>query len=171
MRMLTILRHAKSSWDDSSLADFDRPLNERGTKSARRMGREMKLRDMRFDQVLASPAMRVRETLKDVAVGYGSRFDVAFDDRIYMASAGTLIEIIRAIPDEAHAPLVVGHNPGVAQTLSRLSRSDDQGFRDRVLCKFPTGALAVVKLPAKRWRDIEEESGEIVELILPRELS
>ena len=170
MKTLTILRHAKSSWDESGLSDFERPLNDRGTKAARRIGEELQRRGMRFDHVLASPAVRVRETLDGVADGYGADFEVAFDERIYMATVGALLEIVRGIPDDSKRPLLVGHNPGLELLLSRLTRGHDGGPRDKVLGKYPTGALAVVQLPAKLWREVAEGSGEIVELILPREL-
>ena len=170
MRTLTLLRHAKSSWDDSNLSDFDRLLNDRGRKAARRIGEEMKHRNMRFDHVLASPAQRVRETLDEVAGGYGDRFETEFDERIYMASVPTLLEVIRSIPDAAKSPLLVGHNPGLEQLLARLTSDDELGLRDKILGKYPTSALAVVELPTDRWRDVEDGSGTIVELILPREL-
>ena len=170
MKRLAILRHAKSSWDDSSLDDFARPLNERGVKAARRMGREMRKRKLSFDYVIASPAVRVRETLDGVVEGGADIPAPRFDERIYLASVGTLLEIVRKVADDVKAPLLVGHNPGLEHLLSTLARDDDHGLRDKVLGKFPTGALAVVQLDANSWRDIGEKSGEIVELILPREL-
>ena len=170
MRRLAILRHAKSSWDDSSLDDFSRPLNDRGIKAAARVGREMKKRELRFDHVLASPAVRVRETLDRVAKGYDRELTARFDERIYMASSATLLEIVRDLPDQAEAPLLVGHNPGLERLVTMLSTDDDRGLREKVHGKYPTGALAVLELPAESWRDVEEGSGEIVELILPREL-
>ena len=170
MRRLAILRHAKSSWDDSSLDDFSRPLNERGIKAARRVGRELKKRKVRFDHVLASPAVRVRETLDRVADGYGKRFAIEFEDRIYLASLRTLLEIVRELPDKADASLLVGHNPGFEHLVAALAADDDRGYRDKILGKYPTGALAVIELPASSWRDVAEGSGKIVDLILPREL-
>ena len=170
MRRLAILRHAKSSWDDSSLDDFARPLNERGIEAAQRIGREMKNRNLGFDYVLASPAVRVRETLDRVAKGYGDELTARFDERIYMASSATLLEIVREFPDQAEAPLLVGHNPGLERLVTTLSSDDHGGLREKVHGKYPTGALAVLELPAKSWRDVEEGSGQIVELILPREL-
>lgn len=170
MKVLTILRHAKSSWDDSNLGDFDRPLNDRGRKAARRIGEEMNQRRMRFDHVVASPAQRVRETLDGVAGGYGGRFETEFNERIYMADVRTLLEAIRSIPDDSARPLLVGHNPGLEQLLARLTSDDEHGLRGRIVGKYPTGALAVVEIPADGWRDVEEGSGRIVELILPRDL-
>ena len=162
MTRLAILRHAKSSWDDAGLGDFDRPLNERGIKAARRIGRELKDRGMRFDHVLASPALRVRETLAEVAKGHGSALEIEFDERIYMASLGALLGIVREIPDGANAPLLVGHNPGLHQLVLNLTGDD------RVREKFPTAALAVIESATRSWKEIER--GALVELILPREL-
>ena len=170
MKTLTILRHAKSSWDDSNLGDFDRPLNDRGRKAARRIGEEMKRREMRFDHVLASPAQRVRETLDGVADGYGERFRTQFEERIYMADVSTLLEVIRSIRDNFKKPLLVGHNPGLEQLLARLTSDDERGLRRKIHGKLPTGALAVVELLADSWSDVQEGGGKIVELILPREL-
>jgi phosphohistidine phosphatase len=73
--------------------------------------------------------------------------------------------------DEAvKAPLIVGHNPGLEELIAELTRDDHEGYRRRVAGKFPTGALAIVELPARRWAEVAPGSGEIVELILPKEL-
>jgi phosphohistidine phosphatase len=170
MTILTVLRHAKSSWDQHGLDDFDRPLNERGRKAARRVGRELKHRRIRFDRVIASPAVRVRETLDELAKGYDGVLDLRFDERVYAADAKSLLDIIQGIPEEVHAPLLVGHNPGLQELLLKLTRDDDGGLRRRIAAKYPTAAIAVVTLPAPRWAEVSPESGEIRELILPREL-
>jgi phosphohistidine phosphatase len=170
MKRLTILRHAKSSWEDPNIKDFDRQLNGRGRKAARAVGKELKRRKMRFDFVLASPAVRVRQTLDGLFKGYGEALDVHFDDRIYETSEETLLEIVRDLPDDAKQPLLVGHNPGLERLAVGLTHDDDQGFRSSISHKFPTGALAVVNLPASNWAGVATGSGEIAELILPREL-
>jgi phosphohistidine phosphatase len=170
MKRLTILRHAKSSWDDANVDDFNRPLNDRGWKAARRMGRELKHRGMRFDLVLASMAARVRETIDGVQEKYDFDAPIQFEPRMYGASAEILLSLVRALPDSVHAPLLVGHNPGLERLLIELTRDDDDGLRDRVAGKYPTGALAVIELPADHWADVAPGCGEIVELILPKEL-
>jgi phosphohistidine phosphatase len=170
MTILTLLRHAKSSWDDHGLDDFDRPLNERGRKAARRVGRELKQRHIRFDQVIASPAVRVRETLDELVEGYGEGLNVRFDEQVYAANVETLLDIVRRIPDEIHAPLLVGHNPGLQELLLGLTRDDAGGLRRSVAAKYPTAAVAVLTLPAPRWSEVAPDSGEIRELILPRAL-
>ena len=170
MTILTIMRHAKSDWDDPQLADFERPLNERGRKAAKRIGREFRKRRIRVDRIIASPAVRVRETLRELAEGFGETRDVRFEQRIYEASTAALFELVRAIPNAVHAPLLVGHNPGLHDLVLTLTADDDQGLRRQVTPKFPTAAVAVIQLPAVRWGEVAPASGRIVELILPREL-
>jgi phosphohistidine phosphatase len=170
MMRLTILRHAKSSWDEPNLDDHSRPLNDRGWKAARRMGRELKHRRMHFDFVLASTAARVRETIGGLADEYDFNAPIRFEPRVYMADAGTLLELVRAFPGEARSALVVGHNPGLERLAVELSHDDRHGLRHRVSQKFPTAALAVVELPVSDWAEVQPGSGEIAELILPREL-
>lgn len=168
---LTVLRHAKSSWDDPQLEDLNRPLNAIGWKAARRMGRELKLRNLRFDLVLASTAARVRETIDGVEEKYDFRAEVRFEPSIYLASEKTLLSLVRLLPADVECPLIVGHNPGLELLLLALTHDDGHGFRRRVAQKFPTGALAVVELPAKKWDQVEVASGKLVELILPKELA
>lgn len=171
MKRLSILRHAKSSWDDASLADFDRPLNGRGRKAARRMGRELKRRQMHFDLCVASTAVRVRQTLDGLFETYGAAgFEIRFDPRIYEATAATLLDIVRGLPDSANSALIVGHNPGLPRLILELTKDDRGRLRERVAEKLPTAALAQIALPADRWADAEPGSGEIAELILPKAL-
>ena len=170
MKRLAVLRHAKSSWDTPGLDDFDRPLNDRGWKSARRMGRELMARGMRFDLVLASSAVRVRETLEGLSEEYDLSAPIRFEQAIYLAATQTLVSLVRDLPEEVQAPLLAGHNPGLERLLVELTHDDDEGLRDRMAGKYPTGALAVVEFPAAKWSDVSPGSGEIGELILPREL-
>jgi phosphohistidine phosphatase len=171
MKRLTILRHAKSSWYEPNRDDFDRPLNERGRKAARRIGRELNRRKMDFDFALASAAARVRETLDGVAETFGEfRFPVRFDRNVYLASAATLLDLIHDLPGDAQRALLVGHNPGLQRLIVELTVDDRDGLRQRVADKYPTAALAVVELPAEQWRDVSPGSGKLLDLILPKEL-
>src|SRR5438270_11440826 len=85
VKTLALLRHAKSSWDDPNLDDFDRPLAPRGMEAAKRVGNELKRRKLAFDLVLASPARRVTETIAEVEKGYGETLNARFDPRLYGA--------------------------------------------------------------------------------------
>ena len=170
MKRISDLRHAKSSYDQPELADVDRPLSERGRKAAARLGKELGHRGMRFDLVLASTAVRVRETIEVIEQSFDLPQPVRFEQRLYLASTALLIEIIRAFPENVRSPLLIGHNPGLEQLLLELSHHDQRGLREKVAGKYPTAAFAVVELPADRWDRIEPGSGTIIELILPRAL-
>ncbi len=169
MIVLSILRHAKSSWDDSAARDFDRPLDDRGRAAAGRMGRELKQRGVAFDHVLASPAVRVRETLDLLSGGYGDLPPMRFDDSLYGASEQRLLAMIRALPGDVRAPLVVGHNPGLHSLVLGLTSDDEQGFRRRIAPKFPTAALAAIDLPVEEWKEVGPGAGQLRSLILPRD--
>jgi phosphohistidine phosphatase len=169
MKSLTLLRHAKSGWDDPVSRDFDRPLNPRGRKAARIVGEAMKAQGLAFDLVLASPAQRVVETLEEVSAGYGA-IRPQFDQRLYLASTATLIEIVRATPEPVERLLLVGHNPGLEELALCLSRRDDGELRGEVEVKYPTGTVAEIALPVERWAEVKEGAGSLVRFIRPRDL-
>ena len=169
MKRLALLRHAKSSWDQSDLDDFQRPLNGRGRKAARRMGREMKQLGTAFDLVLASPATRVRETIEGVAEEYpGFDSNVRFEESIYLADSSALIDLARSFPDEIETALIIGHNPGLERLVLQLAKDSER--RRRVAEGYPTAALAIIEFDLDRWKSVGPSSGDLVELILPREL-
>jgi phosphohistidine phosphatase len=170
MTILGVMRHAKSDWGQPGLADFDRPLNKRGRKAAEGVGRELNDRRVGFDRVIASPAVRVRETLERLQSGYGETLPVEFETRIYDASLATLFELVRTMPASIHAPLLIGHNPGLHQLVVALTSPDDSGLREKVEENLPTGALALIEFPAVRWDEVSKASGRMIELILPRQL-
>jgi len=170
MKRLTILRHAKSSWKDRELDDFDRPLNARGRKAARLMGREMTERGMQFDSVLASPAIRIRETIDGVAEGHQLPTPIRFEPRIYEARVSELMELIGTLPDEADSALLVCHNTSAERLVLKLTKDDERGLRKRVEEKFPTAALAEIELPIDQWSEVQPDAGALVELIYPGDL-
>ena len=102
MRLLSLLRHAKSSWDENVSRDFDRPLNNRGRRAARAMGRFIAEEGLVFDSVLASPAVRVAETVALVEEGLGRSLEAREDRRIYMASGVSLLELVQGTADAGH---------------------------------------------------------------------
>ena len=170
MKRLAVLRHAKSSWKERELDDFERPLNGRGQRAARRMGREMSERGMQFDFVLASPAVRVRETINGVTQEHELVAPIRFEPRIYMARVAELLELVGTIPNDAENALLVGHNTSAERLVIKLAKDDERGLRKRVEEKFPTAALAVIELPIERWDALQPESGRLVELIYPADL-
>ncbi|HEX5181824.1 MAG TPA: histidine phosphatase family protein [Allosphingosinicella sp.] len=168
MKSLTLLRHAKSSWDDPVRRDFDRPLNPRGRRAARTVGREMRSLGLAFDRVVASPARRVVETIEEVASSFGP-LEPEQDPRIYLASVATLLALVRETPDSVAHLLLVGHNSGIEE-LALLLAGRDGPLRAEVEIKYPTGSLAEIALPASHWRDVDAGQGMIVRFIRPRDL-
>ena len=171
MKRLSILRHAKSSWDDANLEDLNRPLNNRGRKSARRIGREFKRRGVHFDLVLASPAARVRETIDGLREELEINAEIRFEAALYLAAGAALMRTVRQIPEAFRAPLLVGHNPGLQQFILELTGADRHGWRDRVIEKLPTAAFVQIELAALHWREVTDGNGYISELMFPKELA
>ena len=169
MKTLTLLRHAKSGWDAPVARDFDRPLNARGRKAARAMGREMRRLGLGFDRILASPAARVTETLTELAQGYGGAVATHFDETVYLAPPETLLALVRGADDGASRLLLVGHNPGMEQLAMLLSEAGP--LRDEIAAKYPTGALAEIGFDVTRWRDLAPGEGRLARFIRPRELA
>lgn len=168
MKTLTLLRHAKSGWDDPVARDFDRPLNPKGQRAAQAVGRHMKAQGLEFDHVVASPAARVVETLEQVGQGYGSDLAPAWDQRIYLASAATLLDLVRDLPDAADRVLIAGHNPGLEELVIGLVPGG--ALRSDVEAKFPTASLAEIHFECEHWREVEPGEGELVRFTRPRDL-
>ena len=170
MKSLTLLRHAKSDWSGKAASDFDRPLNKRGHRAAARIGRELASQDIAFDVVIASPAARVVETVEDIADAYGRPLGQHYDRRLYLASAATLLAIVRDADDAAERLLVVGHNPGLEALALLLTRDDGTGLRAELATKYPTATLAEIALPIDSWKAAEGGIGELARFIRPRDL-
>lgn len=168
MKTLTLLRHAKSGWDDPVARDFDRPLNPKGQRAAAMMGRHLKAEGLEFDHVLASPAARVVETLAQVATGYGSDLAPHWDQRLYLASAATLLDLVHELPAGADRVLFSGHNPGLEELVLLLS--GDNGLRDSVERKYPTASLAEMHFDVADWGGVKPGKGALVRFTRPRDL-
>lgn len=170
MKRLTLLRHAKSSWDDAVPRDFDRPLNAKGHRAGRTVGQEMRRLGLSFDAIVASPAARVIETLIEVAQGFGAPLTPRFDERIYLASLDALLELVRSSDDRVDSLLLVGHSPGLERLALHLAGTKDKMLRKSVEEKYPTGALIEISLPVDRWQDVGNGEGTLTRFIRPRDL-
>ena len=169
MRTLYILRHAKSDWGDASLRDFDRPLNDRGWKAAKAIGREMRDRDLIPDLVLLSPSARTTETLARVEEGFGASFEKVEERTIYLAETETLLALVTSAPSKSDRLMIVGHNPGMHELVLALAKGP-QDLRDEAAIKFPTGALAEISFDVSDWSGVTPKSGFIRSFVKPREL-
>jgi phosphohistidine phosphatase len=170
MKSLTLLRHAKSSWNDPVERDFDRPLNGRGRRAAHRMGQYLKDEALAFDQVVASPALRVQQTVAGIEDGYGAPLKPVYDRRIYMASASSLLELVHGLDDRYARVLLVGHNPGLEDLVLMLVPQTAAGLRDEVEIKYPTATLAELRFNTDHWAAVHKRGGTLARFMRPREL-
>jgi phosphohistidine phosphatase len=168
-RTLYLLRHAKSSWDDVSLADRDRPLAPRGLRAGKTIADHAREHGIAPGLVLCSPSARTRETLELVGEGFpGERPPrVEFEAAIYGASGDGLLEVLRRVPPEERSVMLVGHQPAL-QDLALLLASDDSG-RERLAGKFPTAALATFAVPGS-WEGLGPGAARLGDYVKPREL-
>ena len=171
MKRLTLLRHAKSGDDGTVARDFERPLNAKGRRAARAIGRHMRDHALRFDAVLASPATRVVETLQEVEAVYGPGLAPHWDKALYLATPDELLDVIHRAPPEAESILLVGHNPGLEQLVLRLVPHQTEGSaRGEVEAKYPTASLAEMAFAVDRWDQVADGGGELVRFVRPRDL-
>ena len=171
MKTLGLFRHAKSDWHDPRARDFDRPLNLRGEKGAGLMGRHIFDHSVKWDKVIASPAVRVAETIELAAKAAGRPIAVNWDRRIYLASSATLLDLLREQKDDPDSVLMVGHNPGLEDVIFDLVPDDGSSpLRDLVEAKFPTASFAVLELDIERWNQLKDCCGKLVHLTRPRDL-
>ncbi len=154
------MRHAKSSWEDASLSDFDRPLNDRGLRSAPFMGKLMRDKDLEPDVISSSPAERAKQTALLVKDASGFSQEIRFDDRIYEASPHTLLQVVSEIDDANISAMLVGHNPGMEGFIRYLTGD---------LEPMPTAALAVIELDIDKWTEIADGCGRLQNIYRPKD--
>jgi phosphohistidine phosphatase len=160
MKRLFVLRHAKSSWADAGISDFERPLNDRGTAAAPLMGTVMRRRGFEPEAILSSPAERAKQTAAAAREAAGFAAGIRFDERIYEASTQTLINVLSELGSERSA-LIVGHNPGMEGLVRALTGRSES---------MPTAALAVIDLDIDDWASIKPGSGTLLEVIRPKDM-
>ena len=167
MKTLTLLRHAKSGHDPHIARDFDRALNAKGKRAAAMMGQHARSLGLEFGRVVASPAVRVVETIEAFADGYRQTLSPIWDRRVYLASAPTLLDIVVSTPDTDDNLLLIGHNPGLEDLVLMLAAGDE--LRDAVEQKFPTAALAQLRFDG-RWEDCGAALCAITRFVRPRDI-
>ena len=169
MRELLLLRHAKSSRDDPTHADFDRSLSGRGRRDAPRMGALAAARGWTPDHAIVSPALRTRQTW-DLARPALGNVATRFDETIYEAAPTAILAAIRAAPPAARRLIVIGHNPGL-EDLSAILASDrsDAEALAALRDKFPTGALARFVVETD-WRNLAGGGARLTDFVRPKDL-
>jgi phosphohistidine phosphatase len=169
VRRVVIVRHAKSDWSDWSLADHDRPLAPRGIKALKRMRNHLAGASPP-DLVLCSSARRTRDTLDGIAAALPDDVEIHVEDEIYDASAWSLVDRLRIIDDDVTTVMLVGHNPGLHDlAVDLVGEGDDADttMRERLMTKFPTGAIATVSFDGA-WPDVESGCATLDDFFTPR---
>ena len=170
MLTLSLLRHAKSSWDDDSLEDFDRPLAERGIEAAPRMAEFMKRKGLLPDLVLCSAAKRTRETLDLVLPILGGAPEIVHERKLYLASPAVMLAKLRKVKEGIAHVLMIGHNPSHHALALDLVGKGKAADITALAEKFPTAGLAVIDFDLTRWADVKTATGKLRLFMTPKRL-
>ena len=167
-RELLVLRHAKSAWNTDARTDFDRPLSKRGRRAAPRVGRFLAGEGLVPDYVVSSPAMRTRQTVLAACEPMGIGEDAIYwDERIYHASTGKLMDVLSESPKDARRVMITGHNPGLEMLVQTLCRHHVPMPDDYKL--MPTAAVAHLEITV-RWDQLDGGVAELISLTRARSL-
>lgn len=161
MKKLVIIRHAKSDWEDTTLDDYDRPLNERGLKDAPFMGKFLQEKGLKPDLIMCSPALRSIKTAELISKEVAYEKIICPNQYIYEAFVNTLQDIVSFIHDDNDTVFLVGHNPGVsalAYMLSELKQS------------VPTCATVEIDFDCDSWMDVSKENSTLISYDSPKKL-
>lgn len=164
MGTLYLLRHAKSSWDDPSLPDHERPLAPRGRRDAKRISDHLAHEAIEPELVLCSSAVRTLQTLELVRPTGA----VQVEDELYAASADRLLKRLHLLPDEAGSAMLIGHNPGVQELALDLASGGSELARLRA--KFPTAALATLTFAQGSWSALARGDAVLATFVVPKQL-
>jgi phosphohistidine phosphatase len=162
-KTLFLVRHAKSSWDETGLDDRQRPLNERGKEEAPKMGKHLAGYKVKPDLITSSPAVRALKTAEKIAKELGFRkSDVVVNENIYTFDGGNLVDVIKELDDKYDTVMLVGHNPAITALAKELSNAD--------IDNIPTCGVALIEFDAGNWKDVSKGGGTLVEFDYPKKL-
>jgi phosphohistidine phosphatase len=162
MKTILLMRHAKSSWDDKVEDDRDRPISKRGKKNAQNIAEFLKDKELIPDLILASSAVRTRQTAEVVIEEMKYRNDICYLNKLYMGEVEIYTRQIQNLADDIHMVLVIGHNPSLDSLLQMITGKVES---------LPTAAVAYLTVPIDSWRDFSlEVQAELVDLWRPKDL-
>lgn len=159
-KILYLLRHAKSSWTDPSLSDFERPLNKCGVQQISQIAAILTAKEAHPQLIISSPASRAFSTAKPMAVSIGSdELRISSDNRVYEAKIQSLMYLIREFDENLDNIMLVGHNPGLSHLINTLSRQK--------VVPLPTCALVQLRLNINHWHELDAECAELISVDIP----
>ncbi len=169
LKRLWVLRHAKSSWADEAAEDHDRPLAPRGERAALLMGVLLAQLNVRPARVLASTALRVRQTVERVLEQLPTPVPACFEPDLYLAQPDEWIDRLRALEDVDEV-MIVGHNPGLEDLVTQLAPGGDRSAQRRIRSGLVTAGLAEIELELRDWRDLRPGIGRLLTFSRPKDL-
>ena len=170
MKHLLLLRHAKSSWADMRVQDFERPLNDRGRKAAPAMAEYLSGHMPLPDYILCSTAKRTRETLGFVQAVYAHPLHVEMTRNIYEAPYLAILDMLHKIPADTECAMVIGHNPGMEDLSAALCGEGRRKAVDRFNIKYPTAACAHITFEDAQWAEIGRGKGFLQDFVRPKDV-
>ena len=168
-RLIYLLRHAKSSWDEPELLDHERPLAKRGRKAVVLLGEHFHEAAVAPGLVLCSSAVRATQTLDGVREGLPPGIPVEIEAGLYAASAASLLDRLRGLPEDLDSVMLVGHNPGIEDLAAELIGDGDPEARAALAAKYPTGGFATLAFEGA-WRELGPEAATLEAFAVPRRL-
>ena len=161
MKTLYLLRHAKSSWDNPELKDFERPLSERGLRDAPTMGKRFVEEENDLECIITSPAMRAKTTAKLFAEAIGFQADeIASNPELYFAGTGMFLKAASLLDDDCSSAMLVGHNPAITDFANMMAKAD--------IDNIPTAGLVKLQLNLETWSDIEAGTAQLEDFDFPK---
>jgi len=160
MKKLFLIRHAKSSWDEPNLSDYERPLNERGKKDAPMKSSILKEKNIFPDLIISSTAERAAETANIFASELSYTKTIHYDSRIYEATTQNLLEVVSEINDDHNLVFLFGHNPGLSNFANFISKTP--------VLNMPTACIVGLELSINKWKEVERHSGNVFMYEFPK---
>lgn len=162
LKQITLIRHAKSSWDNPTLRDFDRPLNKRGEKDAPFMGSKLLEEGVKFDQIISSPAKRTTLTIEKICPKINFPIDqILWEESLFHSSMRNVLQLLSVLDDDINSAAIVGHNPSITDTANFLQN-------DLHIDNIPTAGIISIKYDIDDWTDILDSKGTLSFYIYPK---
>jgi phosphohistidine phosphatase len=168
MHRLHLLRHAKSSWDES-IEDSRRPLAKRGRQAARLIGETLPAAIGALDLVLCSTALRTRETAEAMLFGFRPAPRILYEDELYLAPLATLVRLLRELDEDCGAAMVIGHNPGLHELAAVLASPGSKSYAALADGKFPTGVRVSFAIDGS-WAGIATGRHQVLDYVTVKSL-
>ena len=166
MKRLILTRHAKSNWDDPTMSDHDRPLNDRGKAAAADLGAWLASRGYVPGEVLCSDAQRTLKTWAGIAPALPGTPVLTLKPALYNAGPDVMLAVLRHATEST--VMMIGHNPGIAEFAARIVA---QAPPNPEFARYPTGATLVVSFESANWRDVDWHQGSVRDFIVPKEIT